>query len=177
MQLPCKRFVNLLALLLRPANSCLITSPYSAASYRKEDFDKKETKYKIKPIMDFIEHLQKALNNRKLEIGVSKVGDWFALLSLQQMRQLSEMLDRVQNRSKPDTNHIAMLVHLLCQLEGFDLFEKYKNDITEPVELFATLVSLEILRRSDRVRFRGTLSFDEDRQMELTGFAPPRTTH
>ncbi len=137
----------------------------------------KRERYNIKSMMDFVGHLKEAVNNRKLDLGVSKVGDWFALLSPQQMKELSELLDRVQDKSKPDTNYLAMLVCLLCQLEGFDLFEKYKNDITVPVELFGTLVSLEILRRSNRVRFRGTLSFDEDCQMELIGFGSPETGH
>lgn len=117
--------------------------------------------------MDFVNHLKKAVSNGELNLGISKVGDWFTLLSIQQMKELSEMLDRVQNNSKYDADYLTMLVVLLCQLEGFNLFEKYKDDVTEPVELFSSMVGLEILKRSGRVSFHGKLSFDEDCQIEM----------
>lgn len=117
--------------------------------------------------MDFVGHLKEAVNNGSLNLGVSKVGDWFAMLSLQQIQKLSEIVERVKHNSKYDTDYLAMLVYLLCQLEGIDLFENYKNDITEPVYLFSTMVSLEILKRSGQVRLHSKLSFDDDCQIEL----------
>ena len=117
--------------------------------------------------MNYVEHLKEAVSNGELAIGTSKVQDWFGLLTFPQMKELSELLERVRNNNKQDTNYLAMLVYLLCHLEGINLFEKYKSDITEPVDLFSTMVSLEILSRSGRVRLHSKLSFAEDCQIEL----------
>jgi hypothetical protein len=68
-----------------------------------------------------------------------------------------------------------MLVFLLCHLEGFNLFEKYKNDITESVANFDAMLNLEILKRAGHVRIYSKLSFLEDCQVEM--LKPPHSGH
>ena len=123
-------------------------------------------KVKIKS-MDYVGHLKEAVNKGQLSLGVSKVGDWFAMLNFEHMQELSKMIERIKTSSKYDVDYVSMLVYLLCQLEGIDLFEKYKDDITESVHLFSIMVSLELLKRRGKVRLHNKLSFGEDCQIEL----------
>lgn len=126
-------------------------------------------------MIDFVTHLKDAVSNGDLAIGTSKAGDWFVLLSSQDLKDLSQKLENVKSDIQADVDSISMLVFLLCHLEGFNLFEKYKEDITESIANFDAMLNLEILKRSGHVRIYSKLSFLEDCQVEM--LKPPHFGH
>lgn len=123
--------------------------------------------------MDFIAHLKESVINGNLALGVSKTQDWFALLSTKDLNDLSQKLENVkQQNQQAENDYMSMLVYLLCNLEGFNLFDKFKDDITESFAVFESMLHLEILKRSGYVRLYGKLCFTEDCQVQMLKIPP-----
>lgn len=126
-------------------------------------------------MMEFVFRLKKSVEEGDIIIGISKVQDWFELLSLEELNNLSKMLEELKNDVLTNTDQITMLVYLLCQVENFDLYKEYEDRISDVVLEFSYMVSLEILRRHGYVRFNQKLSFSnrDDAHIELIEVPPP----
>jgi len=109
--------------------------------------------------MDFILHLKGALIEEQLVLGTSKLQDWFNLLSLDSLKELASTLEDFKRDTRNNTDNILMLVYLLCQIEGFDLYNKYRQNSNGAARDFSYLVNLEILSRQGYIRILNELSF------------------
>jgi hypothetical protein len=124
-------------------------------------------------MIDFVTHLKEAVISGNLVLGVSKTQDWFVLLNTQDLNDLSQKLENVkQQNQRAENDYMSMLVFLLCNLEGFNLFDKFKDDITESFAVFESMLHLEILKRSGYVRLYGQLCFTEDCQVQMLKIPP-----
>lgn len=126
-------------------------------------------------VMEFVFRLKKSVEEGDIVLGVSKVQDWFELLSMEEINNLSKMLEDLKNDNLTNADQITTLVYLLCQIENFDLYGEYKGSVSDVVLDFSYMVSLEILRRHGYVRFNQKLSFSnlDDSHIELIKTPPP----
>lgn len=124
-------------------------------------------------MIDFISHLKECVTSGNLSVGVSKTQDWFALLNTKDLNDLSQKLENVkQQNQQAENDYMSMLIFTLSHLEGFNLFEKFKDDITESFAVFESMLHLEILKRSGYVRLYGKLCFTEDCQVQMLKIPP-----
>ena len=125
--------------------------------------------------MEFVFRLKKSVEEGDIILGISKVQDWFELLNLEELNNLSKMLEELKNDDVSNVDQIIMLVYLLCQIENFDLYKEYQDSVSDVVLEFSYMVSLEILRRHGYVRFNQKLSFSnrDDSHIELIKVPPP----
>lgn len=125
--------------------------------------------------MEFVFRLKESVVAGDIVLGVSKLGDWFELLSLEDLNRLSKMLEDLKNDDVVHADEIIMLVYLLCQIENFDLYKEYEDSISDVVLEFGHMVNLEILSRHGYVRFHQKLSFTnrDDCHIELIKVPPP----
>lgn len=125
--------------------------------------------------MEFVFRLKESVVAGDIVLGVSKLADWFELLSLEDLNRLSKMLEGLKNENHVHVDEITMLVYLLCQVENFDIDKEYQDSISNVVLDFSHMVNLEILCRHGYIRFHQKLSFGnrDENHIELIKVPPP----
>jgi hypothetical protein len=115
---------------------------------------------------NFLAHLKNCIVEGKISPSKNITGDWLSLLNYDQLNKLTSLIENLPNIAG-GVEHIGLLIHNLCVLEGIDLYEVYKDDLVQAVQEFSVMVHLEILQRQQCIKVLNGIAFRHDPQVEL----------